>query len=188
MKPKGKSKLSVMQIAAVAGVSETLVRKKLNQGKTARAIIADAELRDQDLSLRVQPYAPPSEGANGHAAADGMMSFARAQTAKENHLAELRRIEVMRLRNELIPTSYVKIWGQRFLVEARDAMLRGPSELQDVLAAESNPPKVNAILTAWVEKVLRKYYELGKLWSEPPEDIEGYDRRYQAAKLALVKR
>jgi hypothetical protein len=94
----------------------------------------------------------------------GFMTFSGAQTAKENWLAELRKIEVMKARRELVRVSYMRLWGTRFLVAAREELEKGAGELQDALAAESSPVEWAKILRGWVERVVAKFYECERLW------------------------
>jgi hypothetical protein len=76
----------------------------------------------------------------------------------------------MRLRRELLPVGYIRFWGTKFLVAARDELKNGPSELRDDLAAERDPVACEAIVRRWVDRVLRKFYECEKLWNPPLED------------------
>ena len=73
-------------------------------------------------------------------------------------------------RGELIPVAHLRQWGTRFLIDARDTLMTGPSELQDMLAAESDPVKCAAILRAWLERVMAKFHQLDRLWGV---DCEG---------------
>jgi hypothetical protein len=72
-----------------------------------------------------------------------------------------------------VPTAYLRYWGVNFLIGTRDELERGPSELQDALGAESDPQKCGAIVRAWVDRVVAKFYKLEALWGpplpEPPE-------------------
>ena len=115
----------------------------------------------------------PSTTVNGHAADGGLVTFARAQTAKENWLAALRKLEYQTKCGELIPVSYVRQAGVTFLTEARDVLLRGPSELADALAAEVDPVKCESLLHRWVERVMERFYQTEKLWGggEGPKDV-----------------
>ena len=150
-------------IAAIAGVSVQLVYRKLRMGKSAREIVMEAETQAQH-ALKHPVVNVAEVGLNGHAG-NGALSFAAAQAAKENALAELRQLEVMERRRELMPVSYVRIWGTRFLVEGRDILLAGPSELADTLAAETDPLKTAAILRAWLDRAMGKFHQLDRLWS-----------------------
>ena len=76
----------------------------------------------------------------------------------------------MRRRGELMPVSYVRQWASRFLIEGRDELLKGPSELQDALAAEDDPRKVNAILRAWLDRAIAKFEQLKTLWEGNAEE------------------
>ena len=43
------------------------------------------------------------------------MTYSQALAQKENHLAELKRLEVMQRRGELLPVAYVRQWASRYL-------------------------------------------------------------------------
>jgi hypothetical protein len=73
-------------------------------------------------------------------------------------------------RGELMPVSYVRTWASRYLTDGRYTLLAGPSELQDTLAAETDPLKVNAILRAWLERVMGKFHRCERLWGADCED------------------
>jgi hypothetical protein len=186
MKRGGKGQLSVQQIAAVAGVSETLVRKKLNQGKTGREIIAEAVAREREAvnGLPTVPVAP----INGHAGG-AALSYSAAQAAKENWAAKLRELEYQQRSRQLLPLAYVRVWAMRFLVEGRDLLLNGRNELADQLAAETDPQKVAAILEGWTDRVMLRYFQLETLWGGGEPLDEGIlQERFEAARLAVVKR
>jgi hypothetical protein len=87
-----------------------------------------------------------------------------AKLRRAKALAERQEIENMLRRGELMPVSYARKWGIRFLIDGRDELLKGPSELADGLAAESDPLKVAAILRGWVERAIAKFEQLEMLW------------------------
>jgi hypothetical protein len=190
MKPR-KTKPSAQDIANIASVSLTLVNRKLSQGKSARQIIYEAELMAQTaaqkhpgVNVEVAEMTGP---LNGHAS-NGQWSFSQAQTAKEGALAELRQLELSERRRELLPVNYLRTWASRFLVEGRDILINGPGEMQDVLAAESDPVKLEQILRAWVDRVMERFFSLETLWGGGERLDEGVLReRYTAARLSLVK-
>jgi hypothetical protein len=81
-------------------------------------------------------------------------------------LAVKEELEVQRLRSELVPAVYVREWATRFAVLSRDILLKGSSELHEVLAAESDPVKCNQILRAWVERTLVQFCQADELWEK----------------------
>jgi hypothetical protein len=87
-----------------------------------------------------------------------------AKLRRAKALAERQELENMLRRDELVPVAYMRTWGSRFLTDARDTLLTGPSELADTLAVESDPLKTAAILRAWVERVMGKFHQLDRLW------------------------
>ena len=189
MKP-AKSKLTVAQIAALAGTSIQLVQRKRAMGKSDRAIVFEAELlaqqaaRKSPVNVEVAEMTGP---VNGHAA-NGQWSYSQAQTVKEGALAELRRLELSERRRELAPVSYIRAWGMRFVVEGRDVLINGPGELADRVASESDPVKVEQILRAWVDRVMERFLQIETLWGHGEGLDEGVLReRFDGAKLSIVK-
>jgi hypothetical protein len=166
MKPKrkpdaGPAKVSAAIIARLAKVSITRVNQLRAEGRTDSEIITGCVQRREEL-LNL-----PATPVNGHAA-NGTVSYAVSLAEKERWAAELRRIEVMEKRRELVPVAYVRHWGTNFLVAAKDEMLKAPSELRDRLAHEADPHAVERILDSWVTRVIDKLYRLETLWSPPP--------------------
>jgi hypothetical protein len=171
-----KDRAPAAQIAKLAQISISRVCRLRQEGRSDSEIIAAAaQRREAQALLRNLPVVPintvvPINGAtNGHAG-DCTLTYSAALTQKENWLAELRKIEVMKARRELVPVSYMKLWGTRFLVAAHDELLRGPGELADALAAESDPVECAKIVRAWVERVLQKLCECEKLWGPPIDE------------------
>jgi hypothetical protein len=87
-----------------------------------------------------------------------------AKLRRAKALAERQELENMLRRGELMPVSYVRAWASRFLIDGRDELLKGPSELADSLAAETDPLKVASILRAWLERAIGKFEQLEQLW------------------------
>jgi hypothetical protein len=170
MKPKRKSapdraEPTAAQIARMAGISISLVYRKLQEGRTGAEIIAASQRRKEESVVRGLPATP----VNGHAA-NGTLSLSGAQTEKERWAAALRKLEYQERSGELIPVSYVRHWGVTFLVAAKDEMLKAPGELADTLAAESDPRVVEEVLRRWVERVMDKFYRLDRLWAPTPPE------------------
>ena len=90
-----------------------------------------------------------------------------AKLRRAQALAERAEIENEQRRGELVPVAYMRRWGMRFLIDGRDELLKGPSELADSLAAESDPVRAEQILRGWVEQTLAKFANLQALWACP---------------------
>jgi hypothetical protein len=166
--------LSAAEIARLCDMSISRVYAELAQGRSAFEVIATAQRRQQKaareasvLPLDVDVVAPL---VNGGTHVNGVPSYSESLAKKESMLADLRHVELMQKRGELMPVSYARLWGVRFLVAAKDELLRGPGELQDVLAAESDPLKCAAIVRSWTERCLNRFCELEKLWGPPLDD------------------
>jgi hypothetical protein len=160
---------SAAQVAKLAGLSIGRVYRLRQEGRTDGEIIRAARQRKEAFALRDLPPIQVDTVTNGHAAA-GAVSYAASLAEKERWAAELRKIEVMEKRRELVPVTYTRLWGSRFLVAARDELLKAPGELRDVLAGESDAVKCGAIIEAWVDRALTKFFELERLWGPPPPE------------------
>ena len=66
MKPRKKQELTAQQIANVAGVSLTLVNRKLSQGRSPRQIIAEAVTQEERVAQKLTVNV--TDVVNGHAA------------------------------------------------------------------------------------------------------------------------
>jgi len=87
-------------------------------------------------------------------------------------LADEKELQNARARGELVPLEHMRVWGTRFLTQAKEMLLKGPGELQDHLAGESNPGACNALVRGWVERVLGELYNLEGLWQGGAGDAE----------------
>ena len=151
---KRKTKPSAQEIANLAGVSLTLVNRKLSQGKSPRQIIAEAEVQAQQAALKRPvvsvtelsgPGNPPR--TNGHAAA---VSYAEAQRRKELALAGLREAELAERTGELAPVEQARQWIQHIFVPLVQGFRALPAEMRDLL-----PPGVAELLERRVEGLIR---------------------------------
>jgi hypothetical protein len=175
MKGKSKAKTAtdatVAQVARLAGLSIARTYRLRAEGRSDAEIISGSQRRREAIALRNLP-STKVETINGHAA-NGAVSYAASLAEKERWAAELKRIEVMEKRRLLVPLVYMRMWGVKFLIAAKDELLRGPGELQDALAAESDPRECRRIVERWVTRTLTKFYECERLWTAPPEDDGG---------------
>jgi hypothetical protein len=156
--------LKKSEIAKLAGVTPQRVSQKLRQGKSVNQILKEAETRRQKQMLRQFPWVPVDSDED----VASSVTFARAQAAKEQALSELRRIEVLEKKGELIPVAYVRHWGLNFLIQGRQILEWGPTEMRDELAAETDPVKCEAIVRRRDERVLDAFHRLEVLWTQPP--------------------
>jgi hypothetical protein len=153
-------------IAKLAGISTSRVNVLRAEGRSdTQIVVMSVQYAQQQLVLRGLPATPVE--INGHGA-NGSPSYAASLAERERWSAELKKLQVMERRDELVPISYVKLWGLKFLTEAKDVWMRGPSELCDQLAAEDDPVKCALIMRGFCERVVAKLYECERLWSPPP--------------------
>jgi hypothetical protein len=166
--------MGVSALAREVGMTPAAISQKMKAGKTPDQIRQEAAQR-QGRAPKVTskakgnsrgPGRPPLASEydlviKGRQRLDAIdeMKLRRAKA-----LAERQELENAFRRGELIPASYVRQWGVRFITAAKDELLRGPSELQDLMATEADPQKCNAIMRAWVERVVAKVQELQRLW------------------------
>jgi hypothetical protein len=158
--------VGVNALARECGVSPTTVSNKLRAGKTPDQIRQEAQQKRGGSRPRTAPGRPPV----GHEydllikGRERVGAMDEAKLRRARALAERSEIENALRRGELIPVAYVRTWASRFLTDARDTLLTGPSELADTLAAETDPLKTAAILRAWLERVMAKFQQLDQLW------------------------
>lgn len=164
--------LGVSALARETGQSPAAVSKKMKAGQTPDQIRAAAARRQGRAPNKSRgPGRPPIASEydmviKGRARLDDI-DDAKLRRAKA--LADHQELENALRRGELVPVAHIRIWGSRFLTDARDTLLTGPSELQDILAAEDDPLKCAAIMRAWLERVMGKFHQLEKLWGEGEE-------------------
>lgn len=151
----------------MSGISVSRVYRLLSEGRTGAQIVAQAQQRKQD-ALRNLPVTPVN-GHNGHAAADGLLTFSAAQAQEKTWSAKLRELEYMERCGTLVPLSYIKHWGTGFCIAIRDEMQK-VSELRDVLAAENDPARVQVLLDNWVGRVCDRIHSLEALWAASPKE------------------
>jgi hypothetical protein len=180
--------MGVCALARETGLSAAAVSQKMKAGQTPDQIRRDAARRQgRAPSDKGGPRKPPSGKLPSRSRGPGRPPLASeydlvihgrerldaiddARLRRARALAERGELENALRRGELMPVSYFRTWGSRFLTDARDTLLAGPSELQDALALEQDPLKVAAILRAWLERVMGKFHQLERLWGADCED------------------
>jgi hypothetical protein len=96
-----------------------------------------------------------------------------AKLRRAQALAERQELENQKLRLELIPTVYVRQWTANLLTAARDGLTEGVGELENVLAAQSDPVTCAAIVRAWIERMIATLYRADCIWTAPNKGEEG---------------
>jgi hypothetical protein len=118
----------------------------------------------------VTPPVPARQLASVETYEDALVAHAERES---RNAAELRKItaqadayelENLRARGDLIPRAKVELWGVGYLVRARELLEQFPGMVRDRLAVESDPVKVEAILRAEAERVMRALSKLAELW------------------------
>jgi hypothetical protein len=171
----------VNALARETGLPKQTVSERMRKGQTVDQIrIYAAALGRSPKNGFPHVVAPPGSPESPEAAGayelivrgrQRLEAIDDAKLRRARALAERSELENALRRGELMPVSYIRTWGSRFLTDARDTLLTGPSELADVLAAETDPLKTAAILRNWLERVMAKLHQLDQLWG-----VEGEDR------------
>jgi hypothetical protein len=177
--------LGVLALARETGYTAATVSTRLKKGHTPDQIRADAKRKGLTarahgpLAKRKRGSRGPGTPPNGKTEYDLVIesrnrgdALEQAKLRRAEALAERQEIENMLRRGELVPVAYMRTWGVRFLVAARDELLKGPSELADALAAEDDPLKTGAVLRGWVDRTIAKFEQLEELWKGSLEESQ----------------
>jgi hypothetical protein len=160
--------LSASEIARLCDMSTARVYAELAQGRNAFEIIATAQRRKQQAA-REATVLPIDADIVGHTVNGSVPAYSLSLARKEASLAELRGVELMERKKELLLASDMRLFASRLLIEARDILLATPSELADRLAAESDARAVERILRDRMEQACERFYQL-TLWSQRPQE------------------
>jgi hypothetical protein len=87
----------------------------------------------------------------------GAFDYARARAVRENYLARLAKIDFEERSGKLVSRDEVEIAAFNKFRTFRDGMLNVPDRVGAVLAADSDPAKVHAILTAEIRRALLEF-------------------------------
>jgi len=155
--------LGVCALARETGLPRSTVSKRMRAGATPNEIRVYAALRQDRLPptpSAPHPQRPGAESAgtqNQHEAVlqgrEWVEELNNARLRRLLALAEAQELENEALRKQLVPVVYVREWVARYLDFNRKELLRWPDELADVLAAESDPKRCEAIMRGWAERV-----------------------------------
>jgi hypothetical protein len=160
--------LGVMALARETGLSAAAVSKKMKAGQTPDQIRRSAAQRKGIPPPNSKgPGRPPSTPTEYDLVIQGRQrtdALEEAKLRRAQALAERQEIENLLRKGELLPVSHVRQWASRLLVEARDELLRTPSELSDTLASESDAVRITAILRAAQERAIAKLEQLDRIW------------------------
>ena len=94
------------------------------------------------------------KGAPNNPVPAGEMSHAEARRRTQQALAQIREEELAELRGALVRAADVGAAVTAVHAQLRSALERVPDKLADVVAAESDPAAVHALLTAEIDLVL----------------------------------
>jgi hypothetical protein len=122
-----------------------------NTGPRPRATIASSSPPPRRV-LMAAPDLPRQEGAG-----PGPLDYARARAVRENYLARLAKIDFEERSGKLVSRDEVQVAAFNKFRTFRDGMLNVSDRVAAMLAAESDPAKVHAILTAEIRKALLEF-------------------------------
>lgn len=90
------------------------------------------------------------ESASGDGAASG---YARARAARELYQAQLAKIELDRLRGELVRADEVRIGAANMARKARDQLVAMPERLATILAGIEDASEIHRMLEEEIERI-----------------------------------
>lgn len=164
-------RLSGKDVAQRAGISESLVTRKRQQGMSDVEIIRHGEERKRRMALR-EKHAPKPEPvpnpepaavvqiepqAEGQEPTESVESYSEAQARELRAKADLRELELAEKRAELINGAEHHQSVCEMITTAKSRMLLIPDEIGDRLAVETNPVKCREMLR---EKIWHAMSEL----------------------------
>lgn len=93
------------------------------------------------------PYVPPAELSKN-------VTYMQAKTAREVYEAKIKQLDYEELTGKMLPADQVKAHLAGKIVAMRDAFLQIPSRLVSVLAAETDPVKIHALLEDEISRAM----------------------------------
>jgi hypothetical protein len=172
--------LGVNALARETGLPKSTISERMRKGQTVDQIREYAAIRagrsPQRTSRPVAPHRNPCKSTEtrreyevilrGH---ERLEAIADLRLRRVTALAIKEELEIHRLRRELVPTAYVRIWSTRLLAYSKAALSK-VVDLSGSLAGESDPVRCNQILGSWVERTLAEIAGLDELWGATSED------------------
>jgi hypothetical protein len=171
--------VGVNALARELDLPQTTVSQLMSKGKTRDEIRAYAALRHgkpippKESDELKQPDPPKPSPAEEQQKSEYDLIIEMRGMARELEEVKLRRAKALaekdELRNrvekgELLPKNYVKQYCLRFLYDTKFQIDVMPSEFADVLAAEPDPRKTEAILQTMMDRLRHQLEEMYKFW------------------------
>jgi hypothetical protein len=163
--------MNAAQYARHRGISKVQVGKYIAEGKiTARRVgrswDIDADVADRELEAS---RSPDRGGRNG--GPDGLgggvpnagVSFAHARAVREQYAARILRLEFEQRSGRLVEKNELKLRLAKLHLAARDNLRSIPDRVAPVVAAETDPAKIHALLLKEIGQAL--------------EGLQGFDWR-----------
>lgn len=146
--------MNAAEYARHRGVTRQQVNKYIEGGKiTARRVGSrweiDPEQADRELSQRL---APDRGGKNGRQddtmapPAGGGPSFAQARTMREAYAAQIMKLEFLQKSGQLVDKNELRLKLAKLHMAVRDSLRTIPDRVTPVIASESDPTKIHALL------------------------------------------
>ena len=133
--------LTQAQYARARGLSRQAISQAVKDGRIS---LVGGKV---DPSLADAIFALSMTGA-------GIPSFAESRAAREAFQAKLKRLEYERRRGALVPINEVDHFVSGMIITAREILSALPGELREMLAAETQSEKVEAMLRREINRAL----------------------------------
>ena len=142
---KVSTKVSPTAIARKAGVSRQLASRKLQQGKSARVIVLEAQRRREYMAAH----------GNGNGNGNGKLpTYSESQSTKEYYLSELRRLEVAERSGDLAPVHLLQRYFGDIIAHIKGSVMMWPSQIGQLFGRR---------VESWLEReVYRAFEEVGR--------------------------
>lgn len=147
----------VSRLARELNISPSVVSKKRLAGKSDQVIRQEAELYRAMLAEREVEDDTGSE------------TYQAARSRKESSIANLRGLEFAEKEGKLIDRAQTEADAFKTARTVRNGLIAIPDRVASLLAAESDPARVHAVLSAEIREVLAG---LAGLLVEVPNDSE----------------
>ena len=149
------------------GVSKLAREADLSQGYTSRLLKQD---RSPQQIIEHQRQRKGTRAKQQHIVAtngqsDCLETYASAQTRKEIAMANLRELEVLERRGELVPIAQVSVWLGGCVNKARDVWV-GLRDLADRIRQEPDVVSAQQLIDAEIRRGLEELEKFGELLAE----------------------
>lgn len=147
-----KTRLSQRQYAAHRGVSLRAVQKALESGRIKADKNGKIDPTDADRSWALA--SDPSKQRGAQSTTNASEAFAKARAAREAYNAKLAKLNYEQRSSRLVDAAMVRMRAFENARAVRDTLLNIPNRISAELASETDPLKVQNMLTLEITRVL----------------------------------